>query len=955
MARFSDSFWSQDYQTGVKAIFGKLRQGIAENNEVLNMIATRVSLETTYAGGLEAFPVKLAPTSSGFDRDEGASLRHAYTSYLDELANQGRIHAAIAVDLDRNVRSRLQAWCEGHKSRVLDAEATLLAKIKAYEKVAAHTHKLQQAYYAKCRQLDDLEGSVSVPAKAPAPAAAASAALARGLTMFRQRVPSAPMQKPKHAPTTPGSSPVRGGASTPSDTASTPEKIRQGRIVVGNVVFSEEQVKQIVTDMLEQVTISDYKIPIIGTYPGVSNGEEIVLYIRTNLSLKSVASAERFGQGLVDAGYLKAVGQVTSRFVNSISSHYQWQPKARGEDETEAQDDEGEVQDGAEQQRTDKSQEAGPLSPTKRTHAKTQSVPSAPAPTDMASKLRAEIEEADERYRAQVAELDYARADVERSIEATLTFMEKCELDRLRAIKTALSDFNKRVARPSATAASLERQDAYQASIAPESDLRYMVEQYRTGPFAPKVVTYQSFKASGPPLQSFGVDVEQVPFVVPLFVEYFKGVEGLDPAVFHSQVRLPHVHQLRAQINTGAPFDAKAVFSFFKVEVVASTFKEWLLELPDSLVSFTVYDIVRAVYEKESSTKQEGVDPEDGAAANKDKDHIDGTDENKNTDHVAALASALSQVSRPSYDALQQTIEFFSDLCGSDADRPEKIDKLSRATAMYLFRPRTVTAQTAAEAFPSQFVADLISQWAAIHAAVQARKTSAQSQGPSGIKSPVTSSADRRALLAAKRSELEAALRPSAEPPHRAETGSPNGSPYLRSRELRPLALSPRQPPVGGDRRPASPQLTASRDRSNSNLSTGSNGTLPIALHHTMPKRASGISINFETPRSPSSEHSESSAKAAFGDGLSSSVKDKVLPPPPPRIVSSDEPAKRDENTPADEPALTAPAEISHHPASLDSPAEKPALAAEPPTEAADSITHSFLDAYESETSVTNN
>ena len=51
-------------------------------------------------------------------------------------------------------------------------------------------------------------------------------------------------------------------------------------------------------------------------------------------------------------------------------------------------------------------------------------------------KLAREAKEADERYKAAVQKLDDMRCDVEQTVFLHLKFLERCELDRLKAIKT---------------------------------------------------------------------------------------------------------------------------------------------------------------------------------------------------------------------------------------------------------------------------------------------------------------------------------------------------------------------------------------------------------------------------------------------------------------------------------------------------------------------------------------
>jgi hypothetical protein len=89
-----------------------------------------------------------------------------------------------------------------------------------------------------------------------------------------------------------------------------------------------------------------------------------------------------------------------------------------------------------------------------------------------------------------------------------LAYMEKCELDRLRAVKAVLLDLSASLSNIiPGIQASVDHMLLYQETIQPEKDLRFIIESYRTGDFVPKVLTYENYYNSGED-QTFGVDVE---------------------------------------------------------------------------------------------------------------------------------------------------------------------------------------------------------------------------------------------------------------------------------------------------------------------------------------------------------------------------------------------------------------------------------------------------------------
>jgi hypothetical protein len=111
-----------------------------------------------------------------------------------------------------------------------------------------------------------------------------------------------------------------------------------------------------------------------------------------------------------------------------------------------------------------------------------------------AERLRREAHESDERYKASVKKLDSLRCNLEEAMVDHLKFMERCELDRLKAIKAVILDFSGAVSNviPSLQS-TVDKMMLFQETVQPLGDLRYMLENYRTGPFVPRVTTYENY------------------------------------------------------------------------------------------------------------------------------------------------------------------------------------------------------------------------------------------------------------------------------------------------------------------------------------------------------------------------------------------------------------------------------------------------------------------------------
>ena len=124
-------------------------------------------------------------------------------------------------------------------------------------------------------------------------------------------------------------------------------------------------------------------------------------------------------------------------------------------------------------------------------------------------RMRQEADVADQEYRVAVRKLDRQRLGLEERIEETLKTLQKWELDRLRAVKTVLLQYQGTLANlPSGLQASVDRSSTLIASYQPEADLRALIEQYRTGPFKPTAHVYESLTHEEADVY-FGIDLRR--------------------------------------------------------------------------------------------------------------------------------------------------------------------------------------------------------------------------------------------------------------------------------------------------------------------------------------------------------------------------------------------------------------------------------------------------------------
>lgn len=470
------------------------------------------------------------------------------------MEDAARNHKKIAQNIRDLVVNPFSRWAEAHESRIQESQDELQSRIKDHDRQAETVKKLRSNYFNKCRLVEDLEEENKLAFQDPE-------------TSPKQKQPMNQIPEIKVQE----------------------EEIDEDEpYEIGDETYARDQVKKVLAHMLGNIKMGETKVPILGTYLNTSSGSDICEYLQRHMGTTSISYSERIGQDLISYGFLRLIGNVGNSFVNSSKMFYQWRPKAF--------------------QMSGVPEKTAPLSrtfslPTSGSDASDSPVAgvvseylanwnSRPNETP-AERLRREGKESDERYKAGVRKLDEMRCELEEAIYVHLKYLERCELDRLKAIKTVVLDFSGAISNviPSLQS-TVDNMMLYQETVQPLGDLRYLLENYRTGSFTPKVVVYENYYNKVDE-QAFGVDLEararadkkRVPVMITTLLTYldhhYPDLEGDEArrGVWLHEVPLSQVHKLRALVNDGkAP--SMEVFAAFDIPTVANLLKLYLLELP---------------------------------------------------------------------------------------------------------------------------------------------------------------------------------------------------------------------------------------------------------------------------------------------------------------------------------------------------------------------------------------
>ncbi|CVK93459.1 hypothetical protein FPRO06_03046 [Fusarium proliferatum] len=670
MPGFADSFWSSDYAAGLGVLFSKLQQGVHENRQVLTIARLRAEAEETYGQRLGDIAPSADKITGGFSRDDGATVRKAFDGMRNEMQDAARNHRRIAQSIRDLVVNPFSRWCDAHEARIQDSQDELQVRIKAHDRQAEAVKKLRSVYFNKCRLVEDLEEENKLAFQDPETSPKGN-----------QNIPEIKVQPHKEE-----------------------EPEEEELYEIGDDTYQPEQVKKILSQMLSSIKMGETKVPILGTYLNTSSGSDIVEYLQRSMGNIGVAYAERIGQDLVNNGFLRLIGNVGSTFANSSKMFYQWRPKAfqmAGVPEKKS------INRTFSLASTGSEGADSPVGTVSEYLANWNVLNNSHPNETPSQRLKREASEADERYREGVRKLDQLRCELEEAIHLHLKFLERCELDRLKAVKTVILDFSGTIGNviPSLQS-TVDQMMLFQETIQPQSDLRYLLETYRTGSFVPKVVVYENYYNKVDE-QTFGIDLEararadkkRVPMIVTTILTYldhhYPDLEGDEArrGVWLLEVPLSQSHRLRAKVNDGKPVSPD-VFDEFDIPTVASLLKVYLLELPDSLVSSHVYEIIRTIYSTPSTDADE-------------------------SSRIAALQSTLSQLRLTNIATLDACMNHFTRLIDLTSADETYVASLASTLAPCILRPRMETSLTMEEKHAYRLVRDLFAHKDAIFSALK--------------------------------------------------------------------------------------------------------------------------------------------------------------------------------------------------------------------------------------------
>ncbi|KAI0693202.1 hypothetical protein C8T65DRAFT_668442 [Cerioporus squamosus] len=755
---FSNSFWSQDYRKGLEVLYAQLEQGIAENSEIAQFIRTRAEAELTIGATLKQDP----PANSAFEVDDGASLLMAFKGMRDETAAQGALHESVAKELATGVAEPFEKWAQGHKERLLASKANMLEGwMYSYELAQAEVAKLKNDYLTKTRKADEAEDDArfapithpvgdqytsspklkplganpNAAPRTPQRQATMSERITARLKEFRLNAstgaPPVPAKPEVHFDAdeeekrTPKIDKGKGRAIDVGSGGSTPSRVASPPPLDMPPAATKTLPPRLETDpkAKAELPLRPVRFPLLGEYQDCFSGEEFVTWLKDNVKAfeGNLDHAEVASRVLTEKyNLLRRLGELGNDFENADDAFYQFRPRAFSLDAPPAKP-------AAAQVLTPIEQRLSPLAQNVRTSGLANLVSKAFAANGEPAHVRArrEAETADKDYRGAVRKLDRQRLGLEERIEETLKTLQKWELDRLRAVKSVLTQYHAALGKLSQNyAASKEKVETLITAYQPEQDIKVLIERYRTGPFRPVAQVYESIAHDESDVV-FGIDLrkwadaaywsvasppggekkEELPPVLAsllgaLLEAYPKLPNDMERRkTWIYEVPLPAVHHLRETLNAVPPEEdiPHDVLQKYDAPVLASGVKLWALELDPPLCMYEGWDEMRKLYPTVGGG-HDGLKPSD-------------------EQHIQEVQSALQKLPKIHLLVLDTLVKHLKDLIASTAGSTETepnevyITKLALSMGRTILRPKQENEFSIQDRHPALFFMDLLNKY----------------------------------------------------------------------------------------------------------------------------------------------------------------------------------------------------------------------------------------------------
>ncbi|KAI9308719.1 hypothetical protein BJ944DRAFT_227507 [Cunninghamella echinulata] len=649
---FQDSFWSTpinnipQFSQSITILHQKLSQSIEENNIIIDYITQRIQAEEHYASILTTTNEKKENhISTIFDRDMGASLKQCFQVVRQESQLSAQAHQSRATNIQTTALDPIQIMAKKYMKIITTSQAHIMDCIQQFEKQVQLTEKAKQEYHRICEKIKTIQ--------------------------------------PDYQP------------------------LQDKSILLASIPWSHKDLMSFFT-CLQQT----YQ-PLLGQYILDEMIDYYTKRIKTitpssssSLSLDNVNQlAYTSCQQLLDQGWLlmslnnndgkkiedqgiPSSCQFTTQpdicfTLNIPTQQQQHQPPLSSSLSTTTATTTNTTTTTT---TTNTNSNNGFWNNKKKMWSSKQ--------VDSLSSLIHDMDLANQHYKEMVKQLEILRLENEENLFMHFEEMENLELERIQTIKQAFISMAAAFSNTIPIYKDLyDQMMLYQETLNPEKDIQAIVEQYRIGKFCPRPILYENYFYGSVNNQLFGVPLQNVVenenTHIPLLLE--NGLTIIESALPQLHVKeqikiwiaplpLDLIHKARNDLNfTMAPI-TQDMLKKYDVILLASVIRLYLLELPDCLVTFELYEPIKLLY------------------ANKNQD----TDS-----HLISISKLMTTLPTVNYETLKSLLNHFQRLINMTNDT-NLIQSLVYRFSHIIIRADTATSANKHDRHPHRFVRDLL-------------------------------------------------------------------------------------------------------------------------------------------------------------------------------------------------------------------------------------------------------
>ncbi|KAI7900286.1 uncharacterized protein BX663DRAFT_554183 [Cokeromyces recurvatus] len=726
---FCTSFWSSsaesipNYLKGVQALHDKLSKSVIENEAILTYLRKRIDIENQCADLMssELSPSMTLGSNVMEESTMNASLRGSFETVCRESSETAQCLRVRAGVLAQDVLAPLERFTRDFQNTLTHKRAKLENEIVEYEHAAQSALMTRSVYWSRCHALELIEPDFRSP-------------IPPGFKEEDSEEEVIDAENDAFVVGSSSSSRRRRSSSVTSELNIDHGGVRLGKYTLvpyQEVARSISRMQKMIEGIKPNATSPMYRYLGKDIFEWVrdylaSPPPTTTLSIQGQLQQNEIVTLDtetmEICNRLLALNFLKSVSMEKEKKKKKknkfdLSLYYEVQHnvlerylrKTRiksvdyGQPTTIIEESGSEVQDMALEVPLSSSS-----SPTTTTTNVTSTLnnlfdrfkPHKKKTLNSSTKAHADMVEADEAYKKRIKIAEEMRKRLEERMFDYFNEMEQLEMDRINAVKHAFVTMSSTLTDTlSMFKETYNRITLFQETLKPEQDIQYIIEQCKTGPYCPKPMIYENYYYGSAINQLFGVPLEEVAQIYGSYVPPIvtKGIQLIDAGlslkrkdemeksiedIWCNTIPMKELNVICDHLNGLVGTNLKKTLATYDLPLLANLIRTYLLELPECLLTFDLYEPIKIIYTTQQDTESRLVSVSKLLA----------TLPSTNYHTLKALMRHLFQILKPleSNNILNQLISIFGHI---------------------LMRPCTYSASSIHDRHPKKLVRDLLTHY----------------------------------------------------------------------------------------------------------------------------------------------------------------------------------------------------------------------------------------------------